>query len=127
MAIATSSFEMELLALETAWIVHILADHTIKFYCHSPGLYFFNTSNVDLSKLKHAFNFLNTVDNNKKYFGQRELRKVDLAALLNQRINHIAKDKAICIMKMSLIRNNPLTVGDVRRSHTIYGPPLPPI
>jgi hypothetical protein len=30
-------------------------------------------------------------------------------------------------VKDCLIRNNPLTVGDVQRSHAIYGPPLPPI
>ena len=114
-------------SLENALIVHISAEHTIKFFRHSPGLYYFDTSNIDIPKLRNAFNFLNTVDNNKKYFGQRELRKADLAVLLNRRINHVAKGKAIRIMKMSLIRNNPLTLGDVRRSHTIYGPPLPPI
>ena len=113
--------------LENALVVHISAGHTIKFFRYSPGLYYFDTSNIDIPKLRNAFNFLNTVDNNKKYFGKRELRKADLAVLLNRRINHVAKGKAIRIMKMSLIRNNPLTVGDVRRSHTIYGPPLPPI
>ena len=33
---------------ENALVVHIAEDHTIKFVHHSPGLYYFDTSNVDL-------------------------------------------------------------------------------
>ena len=90
-------------------------------------MHYFDASTIDLSELIHAFSFLSTVDNNKKYFGQREIRKVDAAVMLNRRVNHMAKGKYVRVVKSDLIRNNPLTVGDVRRSHVIYGPPLPPI
>ena len=114
-------------SVENALVVHVSSDHVIKFCRYSPGLCYFDTSSINIPKLRHAFNFPNTVHSNKQCFGKRELRKADLAVLLNRRINHVAKGKAIRIMKMSLIRNNPLTVGDVRRSHATHGPPLPPI
>ncbi|CAJ1952620.1 unnamed protein product [Cylindrotheca closterium] len=39
----------------------------------------------------------------------------------------MAEDKCVCVVKDNWIRNCPVTVGDVRRSHSIYGPPLPPV
>ena len=47
--------------------------------------------------------------------------------MLTQKKNHIAKDKLVWIVKDNWIRNNQITVGDVRRSHKIYGPLLPAI
>ena len=47
--------------------------------------------------------------------------------MLNRKINHVAKEKNFQIVKYNWIRNNPITVEDVRRSHKIYGPPLPTI
>ena len=80
-----------------------------------------------MSKLKLEFSFLNTVSENKKLYKKREVRKATDAIILNRRTNHIAKDKIIRIVKHNWIRNNPITVGDVRRSHKNFGPPLPPI
>ena len=81
--------------LKNALVVHISAEHTISFVRHSAGLYYFNASSVNLSKLRHAFTFLTTVSDNKRLFGQRDLRKADYAVTLNRRANHMAKDKLI--------------------------------
>ena len=43
--------------LRNALVVHISAEHTISFLGHSPGLYYFDASSVNLSKLRHAFTF----------------------------------------------------------------------
>ena len=55
------------------------------------------------------------------------MRKATNAIVLNRKVNHMAKDKFIQIVANDRIRNNPITVGDIRRSHIIYGPPLPSI
>ena len=46
---------------------------------------------------------------------------------LNRLTNHMAKDKFVRVVQNNLIRNCPITVGDIKRSHAIYGPPIPPI
>ena len=60
-------------------------------------------------------------------YNRHDVRKATDATLLNRKVNHLAKDKFIRIVKNNWIRNNPDTVGDVRRSYYIFGPPLPPI
>lgn len=112
---------------ENAFVVNILAGHVIKFICGPADLYYYDASNIDMSKLKVAFSFLNTVSENKNLYKEREVRKATDAIVLNCRTNHIAKDKFIQIVKDNWIQNNPVTVGDVRRSHNMFGPPLPPI
>ena len=112
---------------ENGFSVHISEGHVMKFMCVSPGLYAYDATSVDMSKLKLAFTFLNTVDDNKTSFNQREIRKADLALMLHRRTNHMAEEKFARVVSDSWIRNCPVTVGDVRRSHKIYGPPLPPI
>jgi hypothetical protein len=80
---------------ENAFIVHVSAGHEIKFVRGPCDLYYFDANNIDLSKLKLAFSFLNTVDENKKLYKKREVRKATDAIVLNRRTNHIAKDKFI--------------------------------
>ena len=112
---------------ENAFNLHISEKHIIQFVRVDQGLYIFDTSKIDIHKLRQAFSFLTTVDQNKKYFRRQEITKADDAVFLNRKINHPAVDKFIRLVKENWIRNNPITTGDVRRSHAIYGPPLPPI
>jgi hypothetical protein len=114
-------------AIKNSLNVHISENHMIEFKRVIPGLYLFDTSDVDIYKLKEAFSFLNTVSQNKSYFKKRDVRKADDAIILNRKTNHISKDKFIRIVRDNWIRNNPVTVGDVNRSHAIYGPPIPPL
>ena len=107
--------------------IHISDSHIIQFIKVIPGLYLYDASNVDLTKLRCAFSFLNTVASNKSFLKKHDIRRADDALLLNRRLNHITKDKFIRIVKDNWIRNNPLTVSDVQRSHVIYGPPIPPL
>ena len=113
---------------ENAFLVQILAGNSIKLIRGtSPCLYYLDSGNIHMSKLKLAFLFLNTVSENKKLFNNREARKSTNAVMLDRKINHIAKDKFFQIVKDDWIRNNPIIVGDVRRSHKFYGPLLPEI
>ena len=65
--------------------VDISDDHVIEFIRVIPGLYLFDTSDVDIYKLRQAFSFLNTVSHNKSYFRKRDVRKADDAISLNQK------------------------------------------
>jgi hypothetical protein len=128
LALVTENYRVTLDSeCENAFMVHISAGHVIKFIRGPGDLYYFDASNIDMSKLKSAFSFLNTVSDNKQLYKNREVRKATDAIALNRRTNHIAKDKFVRVVKDNWIRNNPVTVGDVRRSHDIFGPPLPPI
>ena len=128
LALVTEEYRVTLdTGIDNTFIIHITEYHNIEFRRHCSGLYYFDASKVDLEKLKEAFNFLNTVTSNKSMYGKREIRKAEEANLLNRRTNHIAKDKFLRIIKDNWIRNVPFTLGDVRRSHIIYGPPIPPI
>ena len=113
--------------IENAFIVYLTPTTTLKFVCRDPGLYVYDATHVDLQTLHHAFQFLTTVAENKSFFQDREIRKADAAILLNRRLNHMAPDKFIRAVHHNWIHNNPLTVGDIRRSHAIYGPPIPPL
>ena len=113
---------------ENAFLVHISLGHVIKFICGPlPCLYYFCASNIDMSNLKLAFSFLNTVSENKKLFKNREVGKGTDSFVLNWKKTHISKEDFVRIVKDSWIRRNQITVGNVRRSHKIYGPPLPEI
>ena len=113
---------------ENTFLVHILTGHVIIFIrVPSPFMYFFDTSNIDMSKLKLVFSFLNTVSKNNKLFKNREVRKLTDKVMLNWKTNHIAKENFFWVVKDNWITNDPITVGDLRRSHKAYGPPLPAI
>ena len=113
--------------IDNSFSVHISENHVIKFIRGSNGLYYFDASKIDLSKLRNAFSFLTTVSDKKKLYRTRDVRKATDAVILNRKVNHMAKDKFILTVAHGRIRNNPITVGDIRRSHDIYGPPLPTI
>ena len=114
-------------SLDNAFHVHLGPDHINQFVCMEPGLYVYDASLVDVPKLRNAFNLLNTVDQNKSLFRQPDIRKADVAIILNRRVNHVAAAKFIRIVKDNWIQNLPFPVGDVRRSNIIYGPPIPPL
>ena len=81
-------------------MVHILAGKVIKFIRGpSPCIYYFDASNIHMSKLKLTFSFLNSVSENKKLFKNQEVQKATDAVMLNRKTNHIAKYKFVRIVK----------------------------
>ena len=113
---------------ENAFLVHILAGQVIKFIRGLlPCVYYFDAGNIHMSKLKLALYILNTVSESKNIFKNQEVRKATHEVMINWKTKHITKDKFVRIVKVNRIRNNPITVGDVKRSHKMYVPPLPAI
>ena len=84
-----------------------------------------NTTDVDLSKLRRAFSFLSTVSSNASLFKKREVQKANIALDLNRRLNYQSKDQFLRLIRENWIRNAPITVSDIQRGYTIYGPPVP--
>ena len=92
LALVTEQYRVTMdTAASNAFNVHISEQHVINFTLVRPGLYLLDTTDVDIHKLRSAFSFLNTVDQNKTYFGKREIRKADDALLLIEESNHIAR------------------------------------
>ena len=87
--------------MDNSFVVHITEYNNIIFSSNSSGLYYFDVSRVDVTKLKETFNFLtgNTAFSNKSMYGKRELGKADEA-----RMNHTTKDKFERIIKDNWIR-----------------------
>ena len=128
LALVTDQFRVTMdTAVSNRFNVHISSQHVIPFTRITRDLYLFDTSTVDLHKLRTAFSFLSTVAENKKLFNRRDVHKADAANMLNRKINHVAKDKFLRIIQDNWIRNCPVTIADVKRSHSIYGPPIPPL
>ena len=79
---------------ENAFLVHISAGHVIRFIRGPlPCLYYSDSGNIHMSKLKLAFSFLNTVSENKNIFKNQEFQKATDAVMINRKTNHIAKYK----------------------------------
>jgi len=126
LALITNDFRVTMDSwVENALIVHISEGHVLKFNRVSERLYALDASNISVSRLNNAFSFLSTVDSNKGMFKARDVRKADESMVLHRRTNHMAKDKFLRVVKNDLIRNCPVTLGDVKRSHVIYGPSIP--
>ena len=112
---------------ENALVIHISDNINMKFTRNEDDLYVCDASKADMPALKRTLCFLTTVDQNKAFFKAREVCKADQAVELNRKLNHMAKDTFIRIIKDGWLRDCPVTVGDVRRSHAIYGPLIPPM
>ena len=59
------------------------------------------------------------------YFGKREIHQADDDLALNRKANHSENEKLIRIAHDNWIDNNPITVGDIKRSQNMYGHPIP--
>ena len=112
---------------DNALVIHISPGHAMRFRVGGNGLYYFDSSKVEMIKIRQAFSFLNTVSDNINLYKKRDVRRASQAISLNRRINHPVKTKFVRVVKDNWIRNNPITVGDVQRSYNIFGPPLPPV
>ena len=76
LALVTEKYRVTMDSIvKNAFNVHISERHTIQFVCVQPGLYLLDTTNVDIHKLRHAFSFLTTVEQNKSLFQCRKLKK----------------------------------------------------
>ena len=108
----------------SASVMHISEGHTLNFVYISKRLYALSTSNINVSKLNSAFSFLSTLDHNKSMFRTWDMKKADEATVIHRQVSHMAKDTYARVVKNALIRNCPVTVGDVKRSYTKYGPSI---
>ena len=128
LALVTEHFRVTMdSSASNAFHIHINKFATLVFSLVEPGLYLLDASQIGIHKLRTAFSFLSTVSDNKKMFTASDVTKAKRAITLNRRLNHVAPAKFEHIISNNWIRNCPVTIHDVRRSHSIYGPPLPPI
>lgn len=92
---------------------------------HETGLYVHDTQDPNYSSSSvAAYNFLNTVSENKKNFTARQVQGADKARDLYRKIGRPSQHFFELILRRNLIHNCPITVDDAKRALIIYGPDI---
>jgi hypothetical protein len=119
-------------AKQSALIVH-LPHKTVKF-CRSAGkLYYYkpdyNTGNSDTGSNKkfgpsnHAkFTLVNTVEENKLAYTNRQFERAKKARELYHALGTPSISDFKAIIRMNAIKNNPITLEDIKIAENIFGP-----
>ena len=89
----------------------------VQFNPSDDGLYFYDTRS-------HGINILNTIEDNKSKYSERQIKRADEARATYYKIGlPLVRDNKILI-RFSLINNCPVTIKDVKISEDIYGPSI---
>ena len=100
--------------------------YTFKEY--SDGLYFYDTTSDDNDVTStsndplNQYSFLQTVQSNQSFFSHKDLAMADDARLLQQRLGFPGTSTMISYIRNNLICNTNVTIDDVCRGETVYGP-----
>ena len=95
------------------------------------GLYYYDTrveprSAVDKTKDEFSsYSFLQSVDDNKLFYTQREIKGAENARLQQEAIGWPSDDFYQYIIKENLLTNTEVTLDDIQRARHIYGPAKP--
>ena len=112
------------LSTEPAFVVHQLNGFKMLFQEHSSGLHVHNTANPSyiISAVVDAYSLLSTVVQNKSTFMRRQIKGVDLAQALYQKLGRPSQRSFELFLCRNLIQNCPVTVDNAKRAVLIYGP-----
>ena len=106
-----------------------------KLYYFAPfenGLYYFDTreearsventnTNTDVS----SYSLLQTIDDNKQFYTDREIKGAERARLLQEELGWPSDTHFNTILSENLITNSEITIDDAARAKHIYGPAKP--
>jgi len=124
--------------VDNSFLVHLTGNIKLKFSCHENVLYYCDTKNILKEDLHTAFSFfqeaykkchgkgfLQTVEENKKKYTQREIRKADEARALRRKLCHPEQSVSERMLKENVLQNCKVTIQDVKRAEKIYGKSIP--
>jgi hypothetical protein len=98
----------------------------MKFNKYKSGLYYFDTAAPKTPNSTtfdvNTYLFLNTVEQNKQAYTQREIEGADRARELYKKIGRPSKKEFTDILQNNLIQNCPVTPDDAKEALQIYGP-----
>jgi hypothetical protein len=90
------------------------------------GLYFYDTANCNTNKSDVTnYSFLETVDENSKFFSANEIKGALHARQTQQEMNWPSTSDFKYYISNNCIQNSPVTIDDINRAEIIYGPAKP--
>ena len=107
--------------LYSSFNVHINYHTIIKFLKCGPGLYYFNTDKPNKPPV-NDYSFLSTIKDNKSYFSQLEIEGTDRDCDLQGKFGWPYVQYYLNIITKDQIINTKVTVDDINRVESIYGP-----
>jgi hypothetical protein len=102
---------------EDAFIVH-MNNNTLKFECNPKGLYTYKVSDEYLKKQSHL---INTVKENRVGYTQRQFEQAKRAKELFHIVGTPTIELFKTLIKMSGIKNCPMTAEDLNNAEKIFG------
>ena len=108
---------------EDAFLVH-MPNKIVKFTRNNEGLYQFKVPKEYRSGLKkhQVSHIMDTVEENKSGFSQRQLERAKMARKLYHVIGSPTVEAFKAILKGNVIKNCPVTSEDVNLAQKIFGP-----
>ena len=117
---------------EKAFIVH-MPDKQIKFRRSDNGLYYINVDFVikdnqvvktSGKKVTFKQNMVQTLDENKKFYTDQQIERAKTARELYQALGTPSVRDFKNIIHMNMIKNNPVTLEDIKILENIFGPDI---
>jgi hypothetical protein len=111
-------------AKEKVFMVH-LPNKIVKFQSEANKLYYckpeysIKTKKVSFQK---EVSFINTVEENKTFYTEREVAQAKMARDLYQSLGTPSIKDLNAVNRMNYIKNNPVTIADVNLAEKIFGP-----
>jgi hypothetical protein len=96
-----------------------------KFSEHQEGLYYMDMDELKSKDEISPYCFLESVQDNKSYFSDAEIKGADNARILQQEMGWPSNTAFKNIIKNNLITNTEVTIDDVNRAELIYGTATP--
>ena len=122
----------------TSFILELISGKTYKFKQYRNGLYYLdineviNNSNATINEDTNKSNatslnytFLQTVDNNKKYFSNAEINRADKSRYYQEYLFYPSTSTMKQYVNGNQINNCDVTVDNINRGELIYGPLTP--
>jgi hypothetical protein len=110
---------------EKAFIVHLEEGRKIKFRQAPNGLYYHKPKELNTQKnIENGTNMMNTVEENKRFFTNRQIARAYKARELYHALGTPSIHDFKATIIMNAIKNNPVTLEDVKISEMIFGPDI---
>ncbi|KAI2512474.1 Reverse transcriptase (RNA-dependent DNA polymerase) [Fragilaria crotonensis] len=100
---------------EDAFVVHLSDDKTVRFTRHGNNLYVFKPP------IKKQVQLLNTVEENKTFFTQRQFERAKRARDLYHALGTPSISDFKAMLRMNTIIGNPVTTEDIVMAEQIFG------
>ena len=116
--------------IERAIVLHI-NDETITFHECKDGLHYYDTSTNKHSSTsftgysEQSLQFLQSVQENKQHYSQRQIAGADTARHIQAAIGFPGTTAFTNIIRNNLVRNSTITPDGIFRADRIYGPAPP--